>query len=490
MVFLTSSYFSPGTTETLSSDDIRVFYDDTSESHGLFTVVKSNGKCVIQANHAGRVGEGTLIVRVHNVYNVRVAINVVGFSTLELWAIPYPSVEPTYRILTIKRVANISGAFQQAALRLRLVLTDNSTFDVSTTNLTSYHLVQNDLEITASIGPSPFNLLRIARSSGYGKLSVCGVFAGRRSRNVNLLVSQEVLIVKQILNAQLNGLVNQTLVGLAGKATAQLQVFFLMNDSSLMAVRNFSIYPGLVTFTVDHPEIVSVDYVTGRVTLIRDYYDVIRVTVTAMNNAGESVNVQFFCNTEPPVGGVDVGQRFGPAIPYLALNQKVKIPLRMNAGASKLLAFDVKISYDTSKAIFLGVNDDTPYLHKAGLLHLANVIDPDALSRDSILFLVFESRQVGVLNVQITSTMLIDNMLHFIGTSPPPGTPAACALRPLGDVNMDCVFDVRDAAYTLLYSLASEHTFHNNIGHHFSSEATSEMVSLNSRGVHSYSVFI
>lgn len=79
--------------EKLSDDDKRLTFDDKSESRGLFSVVSADGKKIIAANRQGLLGHGVLIVRVHNIYNVRVQVNVVGFSSLQLSAVPYPTTK-------------------------------------------------------------------------------------------------------------------------------------------------------------------------------------------------------------------------------------------------------------------------------------------------------------------------------------------------------------------------------------------------------------
>ena len=440
--------------------------------------MNSSGRRLVQANNAGHLGRGTLVVRVRGAYSVRVPISVVGFSVLEISANLYPSTEPVNQVTTLKRVARSDGSFQLAVLALSVVLSDNTTFDVSAMNTTSYHVVQNDAGVVATLGPKPRNLLVVSRGSDHGTLTVYGEFAGRPSRRLDLVVSSEVVTIQKVLSARVDGLVDQTLIGLAGSAHAQIEVRLLMSDGSQLLVRNFSAYSGLVDVEVDRTEVVRLDVDTGRVVLLRDYHAAVHITVSASSNATGRATVAFFCNTEPAVGGVDIGQRSGPPMPKLAAHDRVEIPLRVNAGSTKLLAFDLKITYDPNKAKFLAVADDTPYHHEPGVILLANVIPPDAVDSGSICSLLFESVQPGVLELQASVNSLLDEKLDYIGARDPRTTPGSCSQGPPGDVNRDCVFDIKDAALTLLYSLDIEREGRGNANHKLFPDVTSRVVGL------------
>lgn len=466
---------STGKKEKLSADDSRLTFDDKSESRGLFTVVRADGKRIIKANSAVRLGQGVLIVRVHNVYNVRVKINVVGYSSLQLTAVPYPITEGSNVTLTsLKRIGSPHGNIQLAALKLCLVLTDNSTYDVSTMTSTSFSVVSNDVGVKVSVGPSPKNVLFVERMSTNGFMSFRGQFSGKLSGNLDLEVSNTIITANEILAVEINGLMNQTLLGPALSTRAQIQVDFIMNDSSVFRVQNFSAFPGLVTFKISHAEAASMDRVTGVVTLLSDYHDFVTVTVTPLQGLAKSKNVKFYCNTVPPVGGVDIGQEYGPAIPNLMAQKRFVIPVRVNPGKSNLLAFDVKISYDDSQVRFVELKRSNAYSHSKGQLHLADLTNPDN-SSSHVADLVFDSLVDGVPSIQASVNMLIDRRLGFIGNFAPPVT--SCQALPLGDVNADCVFDIQDAAFTMAYSLAQEKDFVGEFEQTISKRTTEKTVS-------------
>ena len=466
---------STGNKEKLSSDDSRLTFDDRSESRGLFTVVRADDKKIIKANSGGLVGQGVLIVRVHNVYNVHVTVNVVGYSSLQLTAVPYPIIERSNATLTsLKRIGSHHGNVQLAALKLCLVLTDKSTTDVSTMTSTSFRVVSNDVGVKVSAGPIPQNVLFVDRTSTSGYMRFRGQFSGRESGDVILEVSTEVLTVNEILAIEIIGLRNRTLLGPVF-TQAQVQVDFVMNDSSVLRVQNFSAFSGLVTFKISHAEAASVDRVTGVVTLLSDYYDLVTVTVTPLQGLGVTKHVQVYCNTVPPVGGVDIGQEYGPAIPTLTASQRVTLPVRVNPGKSNLLAFDLKILYNDSQVRFVELKRSSAYSHTKGQLYLVDVTNPDNGS-PHVADLVFESLVGGVLSIQASVNMLIDERLGFIANFAP--TVTSCNVLPLGDTNADCVFDIRDAAFTMAYSLAKERNFVGEFEQTMSKSTTDRMVSI------------
>lgn len=467
---------STGNKVKLSSDDSRLTFDDKSESRGLFTVVQADDKKIIKANSAGLLGQGVLIVHVHNVYNVRVTVNVVGYSSLQLTAVPYPVIEGSNATLTsLKRIGSLHGNVQLAALKLCLVLTDKSTTDVSTMTSTSFRVVSNDVGVKVSMDSIPKNVLFIDRTSTSGYMSFRGQFSGKESGNLVLEVSTEVITVNEILAVEIIGLRNQTLLGPVLSTQAQVQVDFVMNDSSVLRVQNFSAISGLVAFKISHEKAASVDRVTGVVMLLSDYHDLVTVTVTPFQGLGKPKHVQLYCNTVPPVGGVDIGQEYGPAVPALITNQRVTIPLRVNPGKSKLLAFDLKILYDDRQVRFVELKRSSAYSHTKGQLHLADVTNPDDAS-PHVADLVFDSLVDGVLSIQASVNMLIDKRLGFIGNFAPAVT--SCNALPLGDANADCVFDIRDAAFTMAYSLAQEKNFVGEFEQTMSKSTTDTMVSI------------
>ena len=466
-----------GTRENLSADDQRLTFDDKSESHGLFKTTKADDKVLIEANRIGSLGQGILIVRVHNLYNVRVTINVVGYSSLQLTALPYPYInQPNSTLTSLRRIGGFHGNFQQAALNLSLELTDNSTFDVSTTTAASFSVVSNDVGVKASFAISAKNVLLVDSNSSNGMFRVCGRFSWRASKDLELEVSSRVLTVNRILEAQLSGLKNHTLLGPVHSTKAQIEVVFLMNDSSVVAVQNFTTFDGLVNFTTSNPQVINVSSSSGVVTLESDYYDSVTVKVTPLQGLAESKLIQFFCNTVPQVGGVDIGQEYGPALPVIKANRRITIPVRVKQGTFRLLAYDIMVSYNDKQARLVELRRSGVYSHTKGQLHIADVINPDKPSTH-VADLVFDALVDGSLSIQASVNTLIDDKLGYIGNHEL--RPTQCTKKPLGDVNEDCIFDIQDPAYVMAFTLAQENNFADEFGQTLLKKMSTKEVSKN-----------
>lgn len=337
----------------------------------------------------------------------------------------------------------------------------------------SFSVVSNDVGVKVLVGPSPRNVLFVERISISGNISLIGKFSGRASSKLRLEVSTEVITVNEIVAVEITGLRNQTLVGPAFATQAQVQVDFAMNDSSMFRVQNFSTFPGLVAFKSSQEDVALVDNMTGVVTLLSDYYDLVTVTVTPLQGLAEPHITQFYCNTVPPVGGVDIGQKYGPAIPALKANQQITIPVRVNPGKAKLLAFDVKISFDESQIHFVDLKGSRAYSYTYGQLHIADLTNPDNAT-SHVADLVYDSLVNGVPTIQGTVNMLMDQNLGYIGDFSPTLTP--CQSSQLGDVNADCVFDIKDPAFALAYSLAVENNFNSEFGQMLLKRTTTKML--------------
>lgn len=339
----------------------------------------------------------------------------------------------------------------------------------------SFEVVSNDVGVKVSLGPNPKNLLSADKQSVAGWISISGKFSGKISPSFHLEVSTDVISVNHILAVELNGLRNQTLVGLAHSTKAQIQGDFLMNDSSVLRIQDFVKFSDLVTFTISNAHAASVDYKSGVVTLNSDYGDIVTVTVTPLQGIAKQKFVHFYCNTIPPVGGVDIGLEVGPALPPISANHRIAIPVRVNPGMSKLLAYDVKISYDFNKVRLVAIKRAKVYSHTEGQLHLADVTNPDNIS-SHIADLIFDTKSGGVLKIQASVSMLIDQKLGFIGVGNNKPAIQQCADLPLGDVTADCVFDIQDAAYTMAYSLAQERNFIGEFEQSLFKKTTAKMV--------------
>ena len=107
------------------------------------------------------------------------------------------------------------------------------------------------------------------------------------------------------------------------------------------------------------------------------------------------------------------------------------------------------------------------FTYNEGKLRTADVLHPGTSSGNiypRVATVILQSRIKGILNIWGSVNVLIDENLNDISTAPT-RKPSGCEKRPLGDVNVDCVFDIWDPALTMAYSLAKEDGFSTKLGH-------------------------
>ena len=297
--FLTSfAFVSTGTNETLQCNDQRLVFDDRTLSKNLFTLTKKPTECHIVANSNNLLGQGLLVLNMRGIYSVRVKFDIVGFLLLRLYAFPYPTSDKTKEIIkSIKRPGKKHGSFQQVAIKMSMVLSDNCTYEVTIKDDTSYYFATNDAVVKVKFNVVPVNVLHVDRESGYGTVKIWAEFKGKRSSDLDLVISHEMMTIKDLRSVRLD-VVNDTFSGLAGSATAQLEVEVLLNDSSIILIKIFSIYSGLKFFTCNKSDTVTVDHVTGVVTLLSDSPYPVSVTATVSHNPSIAKAAVFFSVTQ------------------------------------------------------------------------------------------------------------------------------------------------------------------------------------------------
>ena len=301
-----------------------------------------------------------------------------------------------------------------------MVLSDNCTYEVTIKDDTSYYVATNDAGVKVKFNVVPVNVLHVDRESGYGTVKIWAEFKGKRSSDLDLVISHEMVKTKDLRSVRLD-VVNDAFSDLAGSATAQLEVEVLLNDSSIILIKNFSIYYGLMFFTCNKSDTVTVNHVIGVVTLLSDSPYPVSVTATISHNPSIAKAAVFFCNTIPGVGEIDIGQIAGPAIPTVKANQRIELPIRVNFGNLKLLAFDLSISFDERQIIFGGIVEDTAFTYNEGKLRIADVLHPGTSLGNiypRVATVILQSRIKGILNIWGSVNILIDENLYDISTAP------------------------------------------------------------------------
>ena len=392
----------------------------------------------------------------------------VGYSSLALYATPYPSYNNSNtEYITLLHRIYPTNQYQQASLNMDIVLTDNSTYSVTDSPLTSFST------LSAIVTPNIAGVISI--EGRFGSLSDIAT--------LNITVT-DISVVIESINEVSVGL--DTLMGLSGETMAQLVVSVTFNDSTQ--------YPSFIPDSTKQLEgvidlLASVNAIkvdsTGKITLLDNHYDLVTISVSA---AGSDVTstVSFACNLEPDVGDVDLGFEEGVPIPSVSSGSEFSVPLRVNVGNSLLSKFEISLLFDSS---LLEINtvisgDDwqgeIDYKENDGLGLNVLMITGSGLSLPGnieLIVLEVTALSPGVVNIQGVIETLTDTNGNVIGTegitiiagdmsilitatlnkrnavSRRERREVECGVDPLGDVDNNCVFEDDDIQYLLSYLL-------------------------------------
>lgn len=437
-----------GTEVDITMKGNRYTLDDLSKSNNLFSAV-NNGVPYVIANNAGLAGIGKLLVHVTNVNSVEVNVTVVGSSNLAVKAVPYSDIPDDSEVIELKQI--IPGHYQRILLKVLLGLTNGQTVDVSTSANTSFALTNAQLVGgTFEFGPAPRNLFSIEGSGLSGIVSLQAEFARSLSASVDLTLSSTVLNTVAIIRFGLEG-VNTTLSGITG-TTASPFAEVEMEDGSTHLINNFTRYGGLVGFTSSDPATAKIHPSSGVVTLVADSSSRVTITATLVGNSSVTKDFAVYCNLEPNVGEIDVGAKEGAAIPSLSEGDTWKMPIRVNPGTVGILAVHVEIQFSTNDLSLDTVTTDLPYTVLGSSINIFGpLIESKALS-ENVGEVAFTSKRSGIPQVDVAFFRTVNKELSPI---PPTNVASPCPDTHLGDINLDCAFDIIDVAFISGYISAS-----------------------------------
>ena len=443
-------------TTDITNDTVRVSFDTSSKSNNLFTVSYKHGIPHVEANKVGATGRGTLIVHIQNVGNVEVNITLVGVRLIELKLLPYPQIQGAPEITELKQIS--PGHYQQSVIHVTALLSDGFTVDVSESVNTSFNVL-NSQEFPGAFkfGPSPKNLFTLEGDGLNGTISLQASFAIHTKGTANVTLSSKVSRVVKILTFNFQG-INTTLRGLVGSTKAYPIANLETDDGSQLTVTNFTRNAGLITFSSSDPSLASIDPNSGVVTLLGESHYQVTITATASDDALVKSSVAFFCNLEPNIGHVDIGAIDGPYIPSLKLSDTWNLPVRVNPGASGLLAIHVKINYTKTQLSFASISTSLSYSVLDDSIHIFGAVEtPKSTDVAQIVFVV---QKEGVPNVGVSFFRTVDTALKTV----PGKSTESCSKKILGDINQDCTFDIVDVAYIKCYISSSNTGFTDSQG--------------------------
>ena len=429
----------------------RYTLDDASKSNNLFSTVINGGAPYVVANSQGLNGLGQLLVHVTNVNSIELNVTVVGSNgILTVQAVPYPEIPNALKVTELMQV--IPGHYQRVLLKVHLGLTNGDNVDVSNSVNTSFVFTNaQQMGGVFEFGPVPPNLFFVEGSGLSGQVWLQATFAGSLSGSVNLTLSSTVLKVVAINRFGLEN-VNTTFSGVAMETTTSPFAEVKMEDGSIHRIDNFTHYSGLLEFTSSSPATAKIHPSSGVVNLMADSSSRVDITATLVGNTSITATFAFYCNLEPSVGGIDIGDREGAAIPSLALDETWKMPVRMNPGSVGILAVHVEIQFSTTDLRLDTVTTDLLYTVVGSTVNIFGpVAESKALSED-IAEIVFTSKKSGIPQVNVGFYRTVNKELSPVPPKNVTATP--CSNKILGDINLDCTFDIVDAACISGYTIA------------------------------------
>ena len=486
-------------------DDTRVDFStdrrlqlDLTQANDLITTSVSNDAVIIMSS--GGVGIATVIVSVtgHTV-TTQFNISVVDYSYLFMYATPYPPYNgsDTIRVNQLHQIAN-TGIYQQALLQMLMILTDNSTTEITNSVYSFYESNNVSVSVTGNrvTGRLP------------GRATITGFFINSHlSTVIELAVTNTPIVITQFIEFTLG---TDTLSGTKDTHRVQLQVSAMFNDSTIhneLLSNNRALYPGLLAFTSSVPSSASVSNFTGVVTLLDNYHDFVTITVqTALSTAMETFT--FACNlVAAEVGDIDLGYQTGIPVPPQIIGNSFNLPIYVNTGGQRLRTFDLIIFIDLSILEFQSaapgsdfmptfsttVNQDSNTLTIMGmgvcgsvcdtkpLIHIANLnftsVNTSLVEISGMIFSLTNeggnpiSSSRSFIAGEVSISIIEEGMRRrrtIFNNNPnirrnrrqtDCQTLSICNCPLAGDLNEDCILDISDAQFLLTYLAEETYNF-------------------------------
>lgn len=226
-----------------------------------------------------------------------------------------------------------------------------------------------------------------------------------------------------------------------------------MDDGSSYLINNFTSYSGLLSFSSSNPGSAKIDALSGVVTLVADSSSRVTITASLIVNASVTAEFAFYCNLEPKVGEVDIGEREGPPIPMLDKDDTWKMPIRVNPGSMGILAVQVEIQFDSDYLQLERAFTSLPYDVAGNVVTIFGPVAAAEASSESVGELSFTSKKKGVPEVMVQVFRTVNKELSAVPSKNV--TVSSCSNKISGDVDVDCTFDIVDVAFISAYITAS-----------------------------------
>ena len=489
--------YQAGRTINVTSDPRTVY----SPSRNLIAV-SSDGIVTTIGQEAGPVQLS--ITFNHTNLTAMIQFEVVRFAELRLRVFPYPPYpgSDTSEVETLFTIES-TGVWQSGSITLSLVLTNNNTIDVTRLNET----VVTSMTLVGAVMPAISNSFVLSVQDP-GLVELRGMFGSTPSVPLLLTVSNTPV---RVASMTVNPLPSNTLRGIAGSSDIQLTVNITFSDGSqylnFPANPSLPSLPSLITFNTSSPAI----NISESGLLLPLVNSISLVSVLA--NAGTvAATTSFVVNLDPDFGDVDLGQLTGPPLPTPLVGANISVPLFVNTGSRSLGSVNIKVTYDPQvlQVVAAGPGPDWEGVQEAvlndppGEVRFAGAMTVDGVIGSRLHIFTLMMVQVGSSTSasRLTGTVVTlaerdlegtpigaptprsfvagdillstsapvgrrsaaDVTPHSVqpaatrwrrATSECPSPPCTCSRSTAGDVDGNCVFDVRDLNYALIYNRES-----------------------------------
>ena len=453
-----------GTSADFTLDERTVYDAQSGDPSDLFALVVEETGVTVVATGKG-VGTAALNVSFeHTDVTASISVVVVEHAGFVLDAHPWPTYPGSAAVskTTLKQLEG-TGAYQQAVLELRCVLSDGFEIDVSAHPAVGYVAAGTALAVVATHRISPVEP---------GSATISASLAGATSAPLPILVTSAPVTIVGLTTS-----FPSTFTGIADVKQTQLQVSASFDDGTQLA--DATAVPGLLTYESSDPDKASID-ADGLVTLHANHHQLATLTATSLLEAASSLTA---CNLLPALGDIDLGQTMGVPHPDVAPGELFTMPVVVNTGAQALGSIDVTITYDPAVIAALagqagadwpGGQLEVTLNDPPGTIHIVGAASPGTQAKGAALHVVdltFQGKKddTTITPVNGTITKLLENTTEqaAIGEPLAPGetrpiVAGAGLLDPdcadgsdpwdhVGNANGDCEFSVGDVSFTLFY---------------------------------------
>ena len=441
-----------------------------------------------------------------------VTITVVEVNDITLRAIPYPEYPgSSSNFLSMLHPIAETGVRQQALILTDAVLSNGNRRDISSQSEIQFGITTSPSNVQSSISQS--NILTVLDVFSFGSVTIRGTLREVTSRSpLRLELSPVPVYIASIRITPFPE--SNTFRGTIG-SMRQVVISATLDDGR-QYVNLFQDYdlPNFVTFAASPASALTIGSTTGIATLQGNSLTPATITVSAVMSDGTQT-LQVNCNLDPEVGDIDLGSSTGMVVPPQAVGSMFTVPVRVNSGTSILDSIDLDITFDPTiiraRSASTGPNwpstgqfqftvDDPIDLISVGgtlvgsapvrgsALHLINVqfeaVGAGTVNISGVINILAEQSTggapatnigtlprefvAGSVQMQVTgSRRRREASTHSLMTTPHVRSrrqSASCSnppcdmctpFREYGDVDGNCIFDVRDASFLQLYYLTT-----------------------------------